>query len=204
MQTLTPRAWLVLRSLPLAQSPSWRAALKHFFLALFFSSIPLPFCLQAAAPNRASSMSYTQEGRLGLPGGARGNAGGAARSPEPRQVPLKLLLLSLEVLDIFHLGTQSHQEGGEGRQHRGNGQADTSLTTLPAGHPTTPKGTGGLSSPSDWSCSSQMKVSSLPRDSEAGSGTSPCTRAALGSPGQEGTAGLCALDLSCRWQIHPD
>lgn len=24
------------------------------------------------------------------------------------------------------------------------------------------------------------------------------------SPGQEGTAGLCALDLSCRWQIHPD
>lgn len=30
--------------------------------------------------------------------------------------------------------------------------------------PTTPKGTQGLSSPSDWSCSSRLRVSSLPGD----------------------------------------
>lgn len=62
----------------------------------------------------------------------------------------------------------------------GNGQAvrpgnSRSLSTLPAGHPTTPKGTQGLSSPPAWSCSSQLRVSSLPRDSEAGSPPSPCT-----------------------------
>lgn len=39
LQTLIPRARLVLRSLPLTESPSRRAALRHLFLALFFPII---------------------------------------------------------------------------------------------------------------------------------------------------------------------
>lgn len=42
-------------------------------------------------------------------------------SPEPRQVPLKLLLLSLEVLDVFHLGTTRRHRGTSAR---GTGSAD--------------------------------------------------------------------------------
>lgn len=60
-----------------------------------------PFCsspLPPAAPSRAPTM------------GTQG-----CLSPEPRQVPLKLLLLSLEVLDVFHLGTTRRQRGTSAR-----------------------------------------------------------------------------------------
>lgn len=150
-------------------------------------------------------MSYTQEGRLGLPGGAWGNTGGAARSPEPRQVPLKLLLFSLEVLDVFHLGTQSHQ-GGEGGvstgERAGRSTGEQQIPVDPAGwaphHPQ--RDSRALQSTS--------LVLQLPAEgfqpAQGFRGRISPLSLHLSSPGQEGTAGLCALDLSCRWQIHPD
>lgn len=151
LQIPNPRVQLVLCPPHIAGAPGQGAALRHAFLALFFSSI-LPSLLPSShSAHRGSLYELHSGGGLAL-------SGGAACSPEPRQVPLKLLLLSLEVLDVFHLGTRSHQGGGEGCHHR-----DRAGRYIPVGPvpwaPQHAKGTRGLPSPSDWSCSSHLRVS---------------------------------------------
>lgn len=79
---------------PLPEAPQHGGAQRHL------SAAPLP----PAAPTGAPTV------------GTRG-----CLSPEPRQVPLKLLLLSLEVLDVFHLGTTRRHRGTSAR---GTGSAD--------------------------------------------------------------------------------
>lgn len=85
-----------------------------------FSSLPFP-----PLPSNRSPQGGFPRGWHPAGGGL-----GASCSPEPRQVPLKLLLLPLEVLDVFHLGTAGRQRGAVST---GKGHADPNIPAAPHG-----------------------------------------------------------------------
>lgn len=194
LQTLTPRAWLVLPS-PHHPVSQLEGCSQTPFPCSLFAGFPLLFKPKAHQGFLCELCTGRESGsaRRGL--GKYGRVAGAACSPEPRQVPLKLLLLSLEVLDVFHLGTQSHPRGGEGRQHQE--WAGRYIPIDLAGHPTTPRWIQGLHSPQNGPAEGFQGFFS--QDSAAGYLPSPCIPAALG----KGTAGLCALDFSWTTQSAP-
>lgn len=98
----------------------WPQHLAGLISGSRFPASPFPPCLQIAAPWGGFLMGGTR----------RGGGLGASCSPEPRQVPLKLLLLPLEVLDVFHLGTAGRQRGAVST---GKGHADPKSPAAPHG-----------------------------------------------------------------------